>query len=76
MKFRTSILIFAISLMAISPCFVLAASPEQADKNDRLHIIYTSHTSKTTSVYLISALEKISGSEGAIKIKKQTLFLV
>lgn len=83
-KFGISASILTILIVVLSQGFAHAAkpkhkhkpipttTPEQADKNERLHIIYTGMTKKTTSIYLISALEKISGSEGTIKVTKAT----
>ena len=56
-----------------APAAATSPASEQAEKNERLHIMYTGLTKKTTSIYLISALEKISGSEGTIKVTKATL---
>ena len=73
------ILIFAF-LMSFLPQGDLYAknNPKTAkivkEKSDRLHIIYTGATKKTSSVYLISALEKMASEQKEpIKINKATL---
>ena len=71
MQYKTMLL--TAFMAVISQNLIYAAKPELANKNERLHIIYTGMTKKTSSVYLISALEKISGTEGTIKVKKATL---
>lgn len=55
--------------------FLLSTSSyAQAPSKDRLHVIYTGMAKKTSSVYMVSALERMTGAkESAIKVKKAIL---